>query len=91
MSAAPEPDGSLLMICDVDAKATYKRHQTFQPTIYKKARDLYVSLIPLVRPSHCPSVKDKQRRGPRRYVYIHQTMRTHKDRYTLRAVQTTYP
>lgn len=50
MSAVPEPDGF--------------RCRMFR-LIYKKARDLYLSLIPLVRPSHCLSVKDKQRRGPR--------------------------
>lgn len=50
MSAVPEPDGF--------------RCRMFR-LIYKKARDLYLSLIPHTGPSHCPLTKDKQRRGPR--------------------------
>lgn len=76
MSAAPEPDSFV--------------GSMFRANIQKSAGS-----VPVAYPTYLafalPSLKDKQRRGPRRYVYIHPTKHTHKDRHTLRAVQTTYP
>ena len=50
---------------------TYTRISLLIKGAYKKeARVSNSSLIPRIRPSHCPFVKDKQCRSPRRRVYI---------------------
>lgn len=76
MSAVPEPDGV--------------HFRMFRANIQKSAGSVPVT-YPTFWAFALPSVKDKQRRGPRRYVYIRPTLHTHTDRHTLRAVQITYP
>ena len=47
-----------------------KSLQSPKKQVYKtKAWDCYFSLIPRARPSHCLSIKDKQRRKPTPILY----------------------